>query len=117
MMIQLELWHLISLLVSFLAAMGAFGRVLLAQFEKRMADRFAAQDQLRNELHKVTLQTIQSSEQLLRQLERDHLNLKAELPREYWRREDAIREYTVMHAKLDALAGKIDSINNRGATA
>ena len=41
-------------------------------------------------------------------LEREMLNLKAELPVNYVRREDYIRGQSVIEAKLDALAGKIE---------
>jgi hypothetical protein len=42
-------------------------------------------------------------------LERELLELKAELPRDYVRREDAIRNETAFHAKLDAISAKIDA--------
>jgi len=42
--------------------------------------------------------------------EREILQLRCDLPLEYVRREDAIRQETVMTAKLDALAAKIDAL-------
>jgi len=42
--------------------------------------------------------------------ERALLELKAELPVQYVRKEDAIRGEVVIHAKLDALAAKIEQL-------
>lgn len=47
-------------------------------------------------------------------VERELLGLKAALPMEYVRREDAIRQEVVINAKLDALAEKIDVWGRRG---
>lgn len=42
--------------------------------------------------------------------ERALLELKAQLPVEYVRKEDAIRQEVLIHAKLDGLAAKIDQM-------
>lgn len=49
----------------------------------------------------------------LHRIDKDILKLRAELPRDYVRREDAIREQVVINAKLDTLAAKIDQLNAR----
>ena len=46
--------------------------------------------------------------------ERSILKLRAELPLEYTRREDWIRNQTVIEAKLDALAAKLDQGGKSG---
>lgn len=46
-------------------------------------------------------------------IERELLELKADLPTEYVRREDNIRQEVVINAKLDALAEKIDIFGRR----
>ncbi len=46
--------------------------------------------------------------------ERSILQLRAELPLEYVRREDWIRNQTVIEAKLDALAAKLDQGGRSG---
>lgn len=46
-------------------------------------------------------------------IERDLMELRAELPLEYVRREDSIRQEVVINAKLDALAEKIDLYGRR----
>lgn len=47
-------------------------------------------------------------------IERELLELKADLPMEYVRREDAIRQEVVINAKLDALAEKMEIWGRRG---
>lgn len=49
-------------------------------------------------------------EDKLRAVEADSLRLRAELPVHYVRKEDAIRSESVIHAKLDALYAKIESL-------
>lgn len=46
--------------------------------------------------------------------EREIMELRAELPLEYMRKEDAIRQEIVIHAKLDALASKMDELMVKG---
>ncbi|MDR2624949.1 MAG: hypothetical protein LBC37_01290 [Zoogloeaceae bacterium] len=44
MVIELQLWHLISLLLSFFGAVWGSAKMLAAQFEKRIGERFDAQE-------------------------------------------------------------------------
>jgi len=98
MTIQLEFWQMVTLLGSFVAfAIGA-GKVLLAQIDRRLDQRF------------TVLEEAASS---WRQVERDILTLKAELPLHYVRREDYVRNQTVIEAKLDALAVRIENMQLR----
>lgn len=124
MLIQIELWQLISLGVSLgisvVAFAAGFGKILLDQGEKRQNERFAAHsaaldlgiktvhDTLTRhiEAERITADQIQA-------LERDFLQWRAELPVQYVRREDYIRNQTVIEAKLDALAIKIENLQLR----
>jgi predicted patatin/cPLA2 family phospholipase len=116
--VQLELWQMILLLLAFFGAVGAFGRVLLDQFERRLSEKFKTQESQRaeatarwdsrfNELQSASQEESRNWHRVERQL----LQLQAELPREYVRREDHIRFETVINAKLDALNAKIDLSN------
>lgn len=118
MTVQLELWQLITLLLAFFAAVGAFGKVLLDQFEKRLGEKFKAQETMRAEATArwdarfSELQKASQEETLnWHRVERELLKMQADLPREYVRREDHIRFETVINAKLDALGAKIDLSN------
>lgn len=118
MSVQLELWQLITLLLAFFAAVGAFGKVLLDQFEKRLGEKFKGQETLRAEASArwdarftELQQASQQETQNWHRVERELLKLQVELPREYVRREDHIRFETVINAKLDAINARLDLSN------
>jgi len=108
--VELELWHLILLLLAFFGCVGGFGKLLLSQVETRLSERFAAQDaardssatQIREALVGYAAQVGATAQQVL-QLERDLMSWKADLPIKYVLREDYIRGQTVLEAKQDAL--------------
>lgn len=98
MMIEVEFWQLVTLLVTFLGFVFGGGRVLLAQIDKRLDTRFAA---------------LEGEVKGWRQVERDLLLLKADLPLNYVRREDYVRGQSILEAKMDGLALKIDNVQFR----
>lgn len=122
--VQLELWHLITLLLAFFGAVGVFGKLLLGQVEKRLVERFAAQDAARevtqkhwdDQFDKLERATKEEAGHWL-QIERDLMSLKADLPVQYVRREDYVRNQTVLEAKLDAVAVRIENIQLRSNNA
>jgi hypothetical protein len=112
----------ISLLSVFAAVVTALVKLLLWQFEKRLSERFTAQDDARREASKhweesfaKVLERQDKDAQAVQQLERAFLNFKAELPMEYVRREDWVRGQSVIEAKLDGLALKFENILLKGA--
>jgi len=121
MTIQIEVWQLITLLLAFFSCVGVFGKVLLVQFERRLGERFKAQDEareagartLREALNQHIIDERKTSAQVI-SLERDFLNWKAELPVQYVRREDYVRNQTIIEAKLDAVALKIENLQLKG---
>lgn len=122
MKIEMELWHLVTLLLAFFSCVGAFGKVLLDQVEKRQVERSQAQDKAREEGHKAlrdTLEKHMADERLnasaVASLERDFLTWKADLPVHYVRREDYVRGQSVIEAKLDALYNKLEVVQIKGA--
>lgn len=110
MMIEVELWHLVTLLLAFFGCVAGFGKLLMRQFEKRLDTRFEVQDQMRElgakdlraTIERYTAQGEKTAGQL-QSLEREFLEWKAEMPVIYVRREDYIRGQTVLEAKQDAL--------------
>jgi|GEM_PF-286229 len=54
-------------------------------------------------------------EKAIKTREREILELRADLPLQYVRREDAIRQETVINAKLDMLSAKIDNLRKERA--
>jgi biopolymer transport protein ExbB/TolQ len=115
--LQVEFWQLITLLASmltaFVASIWALSKALLRQFQQDLKQRFAHQEQLRQEARAAHDQRFAAIETAVSERERDLLRLRAELPVHYVRREDAIRSETVINAKLDALATKIDLVAER----
>ena len=116
MTINLELWHLILLLMAFIASVWAGFGVLLAQVDKRLDGRFTALDEARKSgqshwdrqfaaLAEQNLREVQGWQQL----ERDFLGWKAEMPIQYVRREDYVRNQTIIEAKLDQLRLSIEN--------
>lgn len=95
MKVELELWQLITLLIAFFGGVAGFGKLLLGQFEKRLDERFKG---LEDGHHKAL------------DVERQLLMLRADLPLQYVRREDYVRNQTVIEAKLDAVASKIENL-------
>lgn len=117
MMIQMELWHLISLLLAFFGAVGAFGKVLLHQFEKRQAERFRSQDEARRAAQDHWDQrfaSIEAESKDWSRVERQFLEWKANLPMTYVMRDDYVRNQTVIEAKLDSVALRIENLQLKG---
>lgn len=122
MTVQLELWQLIMLLLAFFGAVWSFGKVLMSQFKQSLDVRFAAQETARAQAQAhwdtkfagLERASIAEANQWQR-VERDLLSLKADLPVQYVRREDYVRNQTVIEAKLDAVALKIENIQLKGA--
>ncbi len=108
MMLQIDFWALftfaVGLLVSFLSAAFVLGKMLLSQVEKRLDARFNVLEKKADE---------EAGE--WRRVERELLDLRAELPLNYVRREDYIRGQSVIEAKLDGLALRIENQALKGA--
>lgn len=117
----LELWQVISLVVMITGAMWGLARSMLAQQLSHTDARLSLQDTTRESNHTALSSRLDGIEQLNRQeagnwqrIERELLSLKAELPLSYVRREDYIRGQSVLEAKLDGLATKIENAQLRG---
>ena len=121
MIFQIEFTWLVGLLIAFFGVVWAFGKVLLDQIEKRLGERFAGQEKMRGESQKhwdtkfaaIEAAGREESSQWQR-IERELLSLKAELPVQYVRREDYIRNQTVIEAKIDRVFGKLELLQLQG---
>ncbi|SDM57003.1 hypothetical protein SAMN05428957_10877 [Oryzisolibacter propanilivorax] len=115
MTLQVDFWQLfgfgLTLLTGFAGIILTAGRLIASQFETRINERFDV------------LQKAREAEAAgITRLERDFLRLQADLPLHYVRREDYVRGQSIVEAKLDGLATKIDNaqlrvaaINDRGS--
>ena len=101
MTLQIEAPQLITLVLAFLGLLIGFGKYMLAQIDRRITG--------------IEQQNRTESEGWKR-IERELLELRAELPVQYVRREDYVRGQTVIESKLDSLYSKLGTIqlrNNR----
>jgi hypothetical protein len=125
MTLHIEFWQLLvfllGLLLSFFGAVFAGGKILLGQVEKRLDERFSSQEKSRQETRHhwderfSGLETAAKQEaQRWQQVERELLQLKADLPLQYVRREDYVRNQSVIEAKLDGLAVRIENALLKG---
>lgn len=119
--IQLEFLDFIkmaaSTLVVLVGAAWVLVKIIVKQFTAHLDAREVANEKMRvirdgtlNEKFSRLEESIKHEGDGWRKVERELLQLKADLPVHYVRKEDAIRQEVVIHAKLDALAEKIDAL-------
>ena len=119
MKVELELWHLILLLIAVVGGFWAMAQMLMAAGSKNVADRFEAiQALIRTQGEVFTRQSDDRFENIsalmhgqsrmltsqsddMRRIERDLMGLKAELPRDYVRREDYTQTIATIMTKID----------------
>ena len=115
MKIELELWHLILLLMAFFGALAGGGKLLLVQTLRHLDERSALQEKSRIAEHKQVSDRLDRIETVNREeaanwlrIERDLMSLRADLPLNYVRREDYIRGQSILEAKIDGLGSKLE---------
>lgn len=91
--IQVDFWHLVGLLLSFIGTLATFGMVLLKQIDARI-------DHQNDRVSKIETSLTETLTML---------------PLQYQRREDAIRFETVLNAKLDAIGSRIERLMEKSA--
>ena len=106
MNLTIDFWQLMgfggALLSGFATIIVAAGKIIAGQFERRINERFQQ------------LQTSRKAEANgISMLERQFLQFQAELPLHYVRHEDYVRGQSIVEAKLDGLATKIDNVQLR----
>lgn len=119
--IQLSTREVLILITAYASLVVLFGRVLVSQFEKRMAERFAAMEDARTadkdasatQLRNIE-QRVASNDIHLADVQRTVDSLRTELPLQYVRREDWIRFGATIDAKLDRLTDAVHQRNQGG---
>ena len=106
MTLQIDFWQLLgfgfTLLTGFAGLIFTAGRLIAAQFEARLNERFDTLQKQREQEAKG-----------ISELERNFLKFQADLPLHYVRREDYVRGQSILEAKLDGLADKIEKAQLR----
>lgn len=95
----------ISVLISFIGLMFGLAKYLLAQIEKRQSVK---DDALQSRLSSIDA-ALKTANGEFGRLEREIMQLKADLPVQYVRREDWVRGQSVLEAKFDGLAARIEN--------
>jgi hypothetical protein len=106
MMIEMPAWQLIGVAATVLGGFAGLVKLLLLQMERRLDQRNAVMDDRFNAIAKDS--------DRLRQLELGFERLRGDMPLHYVRREDYVRNQTVIEAKLDALAIKLENVQLKG---
>lgn len=129
MTIAVDIWQLIGAMGALLGMVASLiitaGKVLVGQFEKRLDEKFSAMELASSSAQKHWDSQFSALEQAAideakgwQRLERDIMQMKADLPNIYVRRDDYIRNQSVIEAKLDGLAVRIENAllkgNNHG---
>lgn len=104
---------LVSAVSILIGGYWALVKIIVGQFEKRLAERLQAMVEISTEGRTQYEQRFVRLEGEQHKLDRAHMRLLAELPREYVRREDHIRFETVINAKLDALYSEMRLLAER----
>ncbi|MBN3968532.1 hypothetical protein IMW75_25090 [Pseudomonas gregormendelii] len=98
-MIEMPMWQLFASAVTLLGIFAGLVKLLLSQMERRLDERF---------------ELVAKDSERLRQVELGLERLRGEMPLHYVRREDYVRNQTVIEAKLDALALKFENVQLKG---
>lgn len=92
----------------------ALGKMLMGSYEKRLDERFNAQDKAREEGKRTYDERAKKMEEKQRELEKDVRQILIELPRDYVARADYMRRETLIEAKIDQLSLRIENWMLRG---
>ena len=92
MRFELSVQELIGFVITLMGTFWGLAKMLLSQTQKQITDQFT---QITNHLSQ--------QQEIDRRLEREVLELKAQLPREYVRREDYVQQVAMIITKLDAM--------------
>jgi|APMI01.1.fsa_nt_gi hypothetical protein len=111
MTVTLETWHIISLVVIVLGGYGSMGLLLLRAVERRLDQRFLAIEEARKAASMSWQASFTGVEIMVRGNEQRLTQLLVDLPLQYQRREDAIRQEVGIIHRLDAMAVKVDAIS------
>ena len=111
MVFEVTLGNAITLVALAVAAMWAVFKLAGKRQEQRLDDRFDALDKA---LGRIAEGQNRNAADMAR-LERDFLQMKAELPLNYVRREDYVQAVATIMAKLDAMSMRFENILLRRA--
>lgn len=114
MTITVEFWDLIkggfALATTLIAAFWVLARIIAQQFTASLEAKFKAEREVRALGQEHWDKRFNEQDESINKVQAQLDQLTRELPDRYQRREDAIRETAVLHAKLDGLGTKLDAL-------
>ena len=109
-MTEVSTWQVItffvSLVITIIGMLIGLGKILLAQFESKLNEKFKFTETQYQQLH----QDIKEARRLSEAANNIVMELKIKMPEDYQRREDAIRSESVNSARYDAINEKLDKV-------
>ena len=114
MMLQIEFWQLVGLCLTGLGVFaGVLWKLVSAGLEQAKTNQKQAQGQLLQRLDVIDQFNRDAADKSNKQ-ERDLMQLKIDLARDYVRREDYILGKAVLEAKLDKVFEKLEVVQLKG---
>lgn len=110
MTLQLEFWHVITLVITLIGAFFGLFKTLMSQQLNHIDAAFEAQNSRLTKIEEASLEDSNN----WRKAERELLMLKADLPLNYVRREDYAQSTATIMAKLDGITLRFENILLRG---
>jgi hypothetical protein len=104
-----SLYEILGAIALVVGSHWALLKVAVSQFERRLDERFAAQEKAREEGQKSWQERVNRMESRQEEIEKDVRRILIELPREYVNRTDYVRRETVIEAKIDQLSLRIQN--------
>jgi hypothetical protein len=101
--LEVEFWQLLLLIISVLSSFWGMAKMLLAQVQKNMDEKFKAMSESQAKADDIS-----------RRIERELMQLKAELPREYVRAENYIRDHSQLLTKMDQVHLRLEAFFTSG---
>lgn len=97
----------LSVLVALIGGLFGLSRWFMAQSEQRLDSRFAAMEEARRLSQQQWMDQFEALGDAQERNEQRTVRMLSELPLQYQRREDAIRQEVAIIARLDALGEKV----------
>lgn len=110
MILQLELWHIITLAITVITAFFGLLKLLMSQQLSQIQQSFIANNQRLDKIEEAS----KAESNNWQRVEREILLLKADLPINYVRREDYVQAIATIMAKLDAMSLRFENILLKG---
>jgi hypothetical protein len=108
--LQLEFWHLITLVITLIGAFFGLFKTLMSQQLNHIDAAFEAQNKRLTKIEEANREEANNWQRA----ERELLMLKADLPLNYVRREDYAQTMATIMARLDGITLRFENILLRG---